>query len=162
MRSDHFINHHLPLDLVQRRFLRAVDVPWDRATRREARDFSCWIQQTVKPRKVKAQGPRAVGEAGAANPVTGKPSTGSGYAPATVVHSETVLRRFYDVHRDAGTGPLLNPFPLDLALASRSRPMSSRKSDLWATATSQAAVLRSRHPPSKRTPSSAGVISYAA
>ncbi|MEV5374316.1 hypothetical protein AB0N12_33940 [Streptomyces albogriseolus] len=49
------------------------------------------------------------------NPVTGKPSTGSGYAPATVVHSETVLRRFYDVHRDAGTGPLLNPFPLDLS-----------------------------------------------
>jgi integrase len=28
-------------------------------------------------------------------------------------HSETVLRRFYDLHRDAGTGPILNPFPLD-------------------------------------------------
>ncbi|MEU9213958.1 site-specific integrase [Streptomyces sp. NPDC048415] len=25
-----------------------------------------------------------------------------------------MLRRLYDVHRDAGTGPLLNPFPLDL------------------------------------------------
>ncbi|MDI9889108.1 hypothetical protein QMZ92_33410 [Streptomyces sp. HNM0645] len=86
------------------RFLQAVDVSWNRATRREARDFSCWIQETVKPRKIKAQGPRAVRGAGAANPVTGKPSTGSGYAPATVVHSETVLRRFYDVHRDAGTG----------------------------------------------------------
>ncbi|MFD6226024.1 site-specific integrase [Streptomyces sp. NPDC060232] len=97
------------------RFLQAVDVSWNRATRREARDFSCWIQETVKPMKIKAQGPQAVRGAGAANPVTGKPSTGSGYAPATVVHSETVLRRFYDVHRDAGTGPLLNPFPLDLS-----------------------------------------------
>ncbi|MDX5569466.1 site-specific integrase [Streptomyces sp. ID05-04B] len=90
------------------RFLWAVDVPWDRATRREARDFSCWIQQTVKPRKVKAQEPRAVGEAGAANPVTGKPSTGSGYAPATVVHSETVLRRFYD---GCGDRPAAQPVP---------------------------------------------------
>jgi site-specific recombinase XerD len=29
------------------------------------------------------------------------------------VHSETVLRGFYDFHRDAGSGPVLNPFPLD-------------------------------------------------
>jgi site-specific recombinase XerD len=28
-------------------------------------------------------------------------------------HSETVLRTFYDFHREAGTGPILNPFPLD-------------------------------------------------
>ena len=28
-------------------------------------------------------------------------------------HSETVLRGFYDFHRDAGSGPVLNPFPLD-------------------------------------------------
>ncbi|MFI6948169.1 hypothetical protein [Streptomyces sp. NPDC050422] len=33
----------------------------------------------------------------------------------------TVLRRFYDVHRDAGTGPLLNPFPLDPAALAGSR-----------------------------------------
>jgi integrase len=45
--------------------------------------------------------------------VTGKPAPGIGYAPATVAHSETVLRSFYDFHRDAGTGPILNPFPLD-------------------------------------------------
>lgn len=47
--------------------------------------------------------------------MTGKPTAGIGYAPTTVAHSETVLRRFYDVHRDAGSGPLLNPFPLDLS-----------------------------------------------
>ena len=28
-------------------------------------------------------------------------------------HSETVLRGFYDFHREAGTGPPVNPFPLD-------------------------------------------------
>ncbi|MEO3858478.1 hypothetical protein ABGB08_26490 [Acrocarpospora sp. B8E8] len=27
-------------------------------------------------------------------------------------HSETVLRAFYDLHQDAGTGPIINPFPL--------------------------------------------------
>ena len=31
------------------RFLWATGVPWDQATRAEARDFSCWIQITVKP-----------------------------------------------------------------------------------------------------------------
>jgi integrase len=30
-------------------------------------------------------------------------------------HSETVLRSFYDFHLEAGTGPLVNPFPLDRA-----------------------------------------------
>jgi len=28
--------------------------------------------------------------------VTGKPGAGDGYAPASIAHSETVLRRFYD------------------------------------------------------------------
>jgi integrase len=30
-------------------------------------------------------------------------------------HSETVLRAFYDFHLAAGTGPIMNPFPLDRA-----------------------------------------------
>ncbi|MFJ4585587.1 site-specific integrase [Streptomyces echinatus] len=96
------------------RFLHAVEVPWDRATRMDARDFSCWIQLTVKPRASAAKRwpARTVG---APNPVTGKTPLGPGCAPSTVAHSETVLRRFYDLHRDAGSGPLLNPFPLDLA-----------------------------------------------
>ena len=33
------------------RFLSAVDVDWRRASRIEARDFSCWIQLTVKHRR---------------------------------------------------------------------------------------------------------------
>ena len=38
---------------------------------------------------------------------------GDGYAAAVRAHCETVLRGFYDFHRDVGTGPMLNPFPLD-------------------------------------------------
>src|SRR6476660_3846507 len=43
------------------RFLHAVDVGWDRATRVEARDFSCWIQLTVKQRRLAARQDRADG-----------------------------------------------------------------------------------------------------
>jgi len=49
---------------------------------------------------------------GSPNPVTGKPSRGRGYAAATVAHCETVLRSFYEFHLEAGTGPMVNPFPL--------------------------------------------------
>lgn len=45
------------------------------------------------------------------NPIMGKRAPGSGYAPGTVVHSETVLRAFYDFHLECGTGPLANPVP---------------------------------------------------
>ena len=79
------------------RFLDAVGVGWDRALRAEARDFSCWIQLTAKQR-LQTSRPEAARwssrTAGAPNPVTGKLATGDGYAPATVAHSETVLRRF--------------------------------------------------------------------
>jgi integrase len=47
------------------------------------------------------------------NPVTGKPTPGRKYAPSTGVHSETVLRSFYDIYLEEGTGPIINPFPLD-------------------------------------------------
>ena len=50
---------------------------------------------------------------GSANPVTGKiRAERSATAVTTRAHSETVLRVFYDFHRDAGTGPMVNPFPL--------------------------------------------------
>jgi integrase len=104
------------------RFLDAVGVSWDRASRVEARDFSCWIGLTVKQR-LQTTRPRAArwssGVLGAPNPVTGKPGAGDGYAPASIAHSETVLRRFYDFCRDGGSGPIVNPFPLDLGRRSR-------------------------------------------
>lgn len=116
------------------RFLDAVDVAWDLASRAEARDFSCWIQLTVKQR-LQTSRPRAARLSsrvpGAPNPVTGKLAAGDGYAPSTVAHSETVLRRFYDFHRDCGTGPVLNPFPLDASRRIQRRHAHHNPMDEW-------------------------------
>jgi site-specific recombinase XerD len=81
-------------------------IAWDRATRVEARDFSRWLQVAGKQprphwRTTLAAAPVASADAGEA------------YAPSVRAHSETVLRSFYDFHRDMGTGPIINPFPLD-------------------------------------------------
>jgi site-specific recombinase XerD len=84
------------------RFTWAVNVPWDQATRAEARDFCRHLRIADKPRA-----PRA-----AVVPVPGKRPASVKYAPSTVAHCETVCRGFYDYHLEAGTGPLVNPFPL--------------------------------------------------
>ena len=103
------------------RFLGAVEVAWDQATRVEARDFCRWIQVAGKP--VRSHW-RHQGEEGTAshpmtapgerssNPLTGKAPPGASYAPATAAHNETVLRGFYEFHLQAGSGPIVNPFPL--------------------------------------------------
>jgi len=80
-------------------------VAWDRATRTQARDFSRWLQ-------VAGKRPRAHWRAA---PTAGLVTAGAGeaYAPSVRAHSETVMRTFYDFHRDMGTGPIINPFPLD-------------------------------------------------
>ena len=101
------------------RFLWALGVDWDQATRVEARDFCRWMQATVKPARPHwrypaggAPGSGVAPVSAGVNAVTGKPSRGDRYEAATVAHSESVLRGFYDFHLEAGTGPMLNPFPL--------------------------------------------------
>lgn len=69
------------------RFLWAAGVCWDRASSAQARDFARWLQLGAQDR--------------------------APYSRSVRAHSETVLRGFYDYHRDEGTGPVLNPFPLD-------------------------------------------------
>lgn len=96
------------------RFLWAAGVSWDRATRTEARDFCRWLQVGGKQARPHW---RHAGSAGTASAV-GAPS-GTAYAASVRAHSETVLRGFYDFHRDAGSGPILNPFPLDRSRAER-------------------------------------------
>jgi site-specific recombinase XerD len=44
--------------------------------------------------------------------VTGKALPGERYVASTAAHCESVLRGFYDFHLEAGTGPMVNPFPL--------------------------------------------------
>jgi site-specific recombinase XerD len=90
------------------RFLRAVGVGWDQATRAEARDFCRWIQLAGKPGRPHWRRP----EAGVPGQGRGEPPGGGRYAAATVAHCETVLRSFYEFHMEAGTGPMVNPFPL--------------------------------------------------
>lgn len=88
------------------RFLWAVEVPWERATRAEARDFCRWMIVAGKPPRAHWRTRDGVGgEAG-----TGEREP---YSAAVRAHAETVLRGFYDFHLEAGSGPIVNPFPLD-------------------------------------------------
>jgi integrase len=88
------------------RFLWAVEVPWGQATRVEAGDFCRWLALCDKPMR------RGSRRAGTRNPVTGKSTPAATYAPATRAHCETVVRGFYGFHQEAGSGPMVNPFPL--------------------------------------------------
>jgi integrase len=101
------------------RFLWALGMDWDQATRVEARDFIRWLQVTAKPARPHwrypdggAPGSDAAPPMAVTNAVTGKRSRGYRYEAATVAHCESVLRGFYDFHLEAGSGPMLNPFPL--------------------------------------------------
>jgi integrase len=98
------------------RFLAVVEVAWDQATRVEARDFCRWIQIADKPVyphwRRPGEAPSSSRPQGSPNSVTGKVGPGAGYAPATVAHTETVVRGFYEFHLQAGSGPMVNPFPL--------------------------------------------------
>ncbi len=89
------------------RFIRAVDVPWERATRTEARAFSRWLQVSGKQTRPhwRAEGPTARATRGSA-------PEGEAYSPSVCARSETVLRTFYNFHQDVGSGPIINPFPL--------------------------------------------------
>ncbi|MFD4370053.1 site-specific integrase [Streptomyces sp. NPDC058486] len=104
------------------RFLWVRDVAWDRAERSDARDFARWMRLADKPVRVhwRRRGEAAAAalaagrpETGVPNLVTGKSAPGAKYAASTRAHCETVLRSFYDFHLDTGTGPVVNPFPLD-------------------------------------------------
>lgn len=85
------------------RFLWAVDVSWNRATRVEARDFCRWMLVVGKPSRPHWRRPHEMPNR----------SSTVAYSPSARAHAETVLRGFYDYHLEAGTGPLVNPFPLD-------------------------------------------------
>lgn len=101
------------------RFLWALGVDWDQPTRVEARDFCRWLQVATKPVRPHWRSPAGAPHSGSdartpatTNAVTGKRARGQRYEASTAAHCESVLRGFYDFHLEAGTGPMLNPFPL--------------------------------------------------
>jgi integrase len=108
------------------RFCWATGTSWDQATRAEAADFCRWLRMAGKPARphwrvknaagagVEASGrARATPGREAPGPATGKPAPGRAYAASTAAHCESVLRHFYGFHLEAGSGPMVNPFPLD-------------------------------------------------
>lgn len=78
------------------RFLWSIECGWHWADRAVARDFCRWMM--IAPRLGQAR---------------------RGLSAAVRAHAETVLRSFYQFHLEAGTGPVVNPFPL--ARAGRGR-----------------------------------------
>jgi integrase len=90
------------------RFLEAVGVVWERAGRVEARDFMLWLEAVRKPERRRVPG---APPPGSVNLVTRKPYPGVHYAVRTRRHNRAVVRAFYEYHREAGTGPMVNPMP---------------------------------------------------
>ncbi|MEU4235637.1 tyrosine-type recombinase/integrase [Nonomuraea sp. NPDC026600] len=108
------------------RWLAAAGMPWNQATPAEGRDFALWLKISEKPSRThwrRRDGQANMAErrgrgsarlqAGAVNAVTGKARPGKKFSRTSRAHAETVLRRFYDFHLKAGTGPIMNPFPQD-------------------------------------------------
>ena len=81
----------------------AIELRWDRATRAEARDFCRWMLVAGKPA-------RPHGGGRASNPVPCLRARVCAVGPGSQRDGAAL---FYDFHLEAGTGPIVNPFPLD-------------------------------------------------
>ncbi len=99
------------------RFLVAIGIRWDKVTSAEVRDFVLWLANAAKPVASRRTGSRAT--AGQMNPLTKKLNPGDGYGPATIRHSNAVLRTFYDFWLERGGGPLINPVVVERSRGSR-------------------------------------------
>lgn len=99
------------------RFLVAVGVDWDRARPDEARDFALWMRQATKP--VAHRRGASAATVGRTNPITRKRYPTDDYQPATIRHSNAVVRGFYDYWIDRGQGPVINPVQLAATRAGR-------------------------------------------
>ncbi|UZG52839.1 tyrosine-type recombinase/integrase [Rhodococcus opacus] len=92
------------------RWLRAVDVDWDKATPAECRDLVLWLQANLKARR--SPRTKSLATAGTINPITRKRYLDDNYAVRTIRHSNAVVRAFYEYWIEIGQGPLINPVPL--------------------------------------------------
>ena len=96
------------------RFTWAIDVPWDQATRGEARDFCRWLQLADKPGRAR----RGSGM------VPGKRPSPARFAPATVAHCETVCRELLRLSPGGRDRADREPVPAGQARAGARAPQS--------------------------------------
>lgn len=76
------------------RWLRVIEVDWDKATSAEVREFVLWLIQACKPRNSARTNSELT--VGTVNPITRKRYLDDRYAARTVRHSNAVLRSFYE------------------------------------------------------------------
>jgi integrase len=93
------------------RFLSAIEVEWQRATRRDVRDFVRWFRDAPNEQRTRGDKPSSRPAAGTLNQQTGKAYLSAGYAPRTINHALSVVSTFYAYAVEAGLGPLRNPVP---------------------------------------------------
>ncbi len=89
------------------RWLRAVDVEWDRATSAEVRDLVLWLQ--LHPKQRRAARTASAATVGTVNEVTGKRYLDDHFAARTIRHSNAVIASFYEYWATFGEGPVVNP-----------------------------------------------------
>lgn len=91
------------------RFLWDCRADWRTANRDHVRDFVLWMREAPNPQRVRSR-PGAPA-AGSLNARTGKSYLRAGCAPRSINHAQTVVRQFYEFHRDQAHGPPINPVP---------------------------------------------------
>ncbi|WP_443466650.1 site-specific integrase [Glutamicibacter ardleyensis] len=113
------------------RFVSAIGIEWDQATQVEGRDFFHWLQIADKPIRPhwrypdgNVPSPEATAPEGNSGASSGSTPEDQRFSSVTVAHCESVLRSFYDIHIESGTGPTLNPFPLTRSRKSSRTPRS--------------------------------------
>lgn len=110
------------------RFLRAIDVSWENAARRDVRDFVRWFRQAPNSQRNRRRAAAGRPAAGTVNQQTGKAYLSAGYAPRTINHSLSVVSAFYAYAVDNGLGPARNPVPgADQSTSDTVYPMTSRR-----------------------------------
>lgn len=97
------------------RLLHALEVDWDRASRADVEVLVGWMRTADNPQRRRSPSTStSTASASASTSVnhrTGKRALGSGYAPATINHTLSVLSSFYTFHAQFGRGPVANPVP---------------------------------------------------
>jgi len=91
------------------RFLWAVGVPWQQATRAEVRDWVRWMRTTENVQRRRSGRGRPA--PGTVNVLTGKPYLPEGLAPSTINHALSTLTSFYEFAVEGDLGPMVNPVP---------------------------------------------------